>query len=159
MGNVSGSTFYMFLGVLVIYLIGVSIYTLVQKIKKKRKYQEVIMANVIIVLILVVVVGIALKSTRKHMKGESSCCGGGGEIYQALEDKKLDNPIIKEKVFKIKGMTCQHCVANVTRAINAIEGVSSQVNLKKEEAHVVYDRDVDDQVIISAVKQAGYDVI
>ena len=45
-----------------------------------------------------VVVGIALKSTRKHMKGESSCCGGGGEIYQALEDKKLDNPIIKEKV-------------------------------------------------------------
>ena len=85
------------------------------------------MANVIIVLILVVVVGIALKSTRKHMKGESSCC--------------------------------QHCVANVTRAINAIEGVSSQVNLKKEEAHVVYDRDVDDQVIISAVKQAGYDVI
>ena len=111
------------------------------------------MANVIIVLILVVVVGIALKSTRKHMKGESSCCGGGGEIYQALEDKKLDNPIIKEKVFKIKGMT------NVTRAINAIEGVSSQVNLKKEEAHVVYDRDVDDQVIIAAVKQAGYDVI
>ena len=115
------------------------------------------MANVIIVLILVVVVGIALKSTRKHMKGESSCCGG--EIYQALEDKKLDNPIIKEKVFKIKGMTCQHCVANVTRAINAIEGVSSQVNLKKEEAHVVYDRAVDDQVIIAAVKQAGYDVI
>ena len=56
-------------------------------------------------------------------------------------------------------MTCQHCVANVTRAINAIEGVSSQMNLKKEEAHVVYDRDVDDQVIISAVKQAGYDVI
>ena len=37
MGNVSGSTFHMFLGVLVIYLIGVSIYTLVQKIKKKRK--------------------------------------------------------------------------------------------------------------------------
>lgn len=54
-------------------------------------------------------------------------------------------------------MTCQHCVANVTRAINAIEGVSSQVNLK-EEAHVVYDRDVDDH-IIAAVKQAGYDVI
>ena len=38
-----------------------------------------------------------------------------------------------------------------------LKGVSSQMNLKKEEAHVVYDRDVDDQVIISAVKQAGYD--
>ena len=37
MGNVSGSTFYMFLGVLVIYLIGVSIYIIVQKIKYKKK--------------------------------------------------------------------------------------------------------------------------
>ena len=37
MGNVSGSTFYMFLGVLVIYLVGVSIYTIIQKIKEKRK--------------------------------------------------------------------------------------------------------------------------
>ena len=62
-------------------------------------------------------------------------------------------------VIVLIALKCQHCVANVTRAINAIEGVSSQVNLKKEEAHVVYDRDVDDQVIISAVKQAGYDVI
>ena len=115
------------------------------------------MANVIIVLVLVVIVLIALKSTRKHMKGESSCCGGGGEIYQALEDKKLD--IIKENVFKIKGMTCQHCVANVTKAINAVEGVSAQVNLKKEEAHVVYDREVDDQKIISAIQQAGYGVM
>ena len=100
------------------------------------------MADVIIVLVLVVIVLIALKSTRKHMKGESSCCGGGGEIYQALEDKKLDNPIIKENVFKIKGMTCQHCVANVTKAIN-----------------VVYDREVDDQKIISAIQQAGYGVM
>ena len=116
------------------------------------------MANVIIVLALALIVFNAIKATKKHMKGESSCCGGGGEIYQVIEDKKLENPIIKEKVFKVKGMTCQHCVASVTRAINAIDGVSSQVNLKKEEAHVVYDRDVDDQVIISAIKQAGYDV-
>ena len=114
------------------------------------------MANVIIVLILVVVVGIALKSTRNFLD----------DLYEKASFYRMfyfpdecDNPIIKEKVFKIKGMTCQHCVANVTRAINAIEGVSSQVNLKKEEAHVVYDRDVDDQVIIAAVKQAGYDVI
>ena len=120
------------------------------------------MANVIIVLILVVVVGIALKSTRKHMKGESSCCGGGGEIYQALEDKKLDNPIIfivKEQKTMDFHLSKEHLLVRKMYAINAIEGVSSQVNLKKEEAHVVYDRDVDDQVIIAAVKQAGYDVI
>ena len=38
MGNVSGSTFYMFLGVLVIYLIGVSIlHTLVSKNLRRKE--------------------------------------------------------------------------------------------------------------------------
>lgn len=37
MGNVSGSTGYMFAGVVVIYLIGVCIYTVIEIIKKKRK--------------------------------------------------------------------------------------------------------------------------
>lgn len=36
MGNSSGSMFYMFLGVIVIYLVGVSIYTLIEKIKKRK---------------------------------------------------------------------------------------------------------------------------
>ena len=36
--------------------------------------------------------------------------------------------------------------------------VERLLNLKKEEAHVVYDREVDDQKIISAIQQAGYDV-
>ena len=54
---------------------------------------------------------------------------------KAVEDKKIRQyQLLKKKYLKLKGMTCQHCVANVTRAINAIEGVSSQVNLKKEEA-------------------------
>lgn len=37
MGNSSGSMFYMFIGVVVIYIIGVLIYTLIEKMKKKRK--------------------------------------------------------------------------------------------------------------------------
>lgn len=36
MGNSSGSMFYMFLGVVVIYLVGVSVYTLIEKIKKRK---------------------------------------------------------------------------------------------------------------------------
>lgn len=36
MGNSSGSMFYMFLGVIIIYLVGVSIYTLIERIKKRK---------------------------------------------------------------------------------------------------------------------------
>lgn len=36
MGNSSGSMFYMFLGVIIIYLVGVSIYTLIERITKRK---------------------------------------------------------------------------------------------------------------------------
>ena len=35
------------------------------------------MADIIIVLILIVIAVFALKQTKKHMQGESPCCGGG----------------------------------------------------------------------------------
>ena len=35
------------------------------------------MADIIIVLILIVIAVFAIKQTKKHMHGESPCCGGG----------------------------------------------------------------------------------
>jgi len=40
MGNSTGSMFYMFLLVIIIYIVGMSIYQLVQWIKKKRRNQQ-----------------------------------------------------------------------------------------------------------------------
>lgn len=39
MGDSSGSMFYMFLGVIVIYVIGVIIYSIIEKRRKKNKYK------------------------------------------------------------------------------------------------------------------------
>lgn len=116
------------------------------------------MVDIIIVLILVVIVIIALKQTKKHLKGEGGCCGGGSEIYQPIEDKILTKPIIQEKSFIVEGMTCMNCVRRVTEAINSIEGVSANVNLKSQIAHIVYDREVDDEMIKEVINEAGYDV-
>ncbi len=57
---------------------------------------------------------------------------------------------------KVTGMTCQHCVMNVSKALKAVSGVeSADVSLEKGEAVVSGDADRD--TLIQAVKTAGYE--
>ena len=63
------------------------------------------------------------------------------------------------KTIKIKGMSCQHCVMAVTKALSAIDGIENvHVDLKTETASYDETRPVDMATVTSAVKKAGYDV-
>jgi copper chaperone CopZ len=116
------------------------------------------MTNAIIVLILVVIFAAAAKGAVKHLMGQGSCCGGGSSTVKE-PDKKLTGPVIKTKVFKIDGMHCENCTNRVKRAINRIDGVSARLNLRKKEALVEYDREVDDAEIIKAIEALDYKVV
>lgn len=64
------------------------------------------------------------------------------------------------KSIKIKGMSCQHCVMAVTKALNAVDGVKNvQVDLKTGTATYEETKPVDAKVVAAAVKKAGYDVV
>ena len=64
-----------------------------------------------------------------------------------------------KKYAKIKGMSCEHCVARVTNALNEIDGISYvKVNLKKGIAVFDADEDVKNQEIIDAIEDAGYEI-
>lgn len=118
------------------------------------------MVDVIIVLIVVVLMGFALKSSVKHFKGEGACCGGGsGTLDTEMKEKVLDGPAIGKKTMQISGMHCEHCVKAVTEAINKIDGASAKVNLKKNQAVVSYDREIDESILREAVSEAGYKVV
>ena len=63
------------------------------------------------------------------------------------------------KTIKIKGMSCQHCVMAVTKALNAIDGIeNAQVDLKTATASYDETRPVDMALIKDVVKKTGYDV-
>ena len=100
------------------------------------------MVNAIVILILILIAIFAIRGTIKHMKGESPCCGGGGA----------------SEIVQISGMTCEHCVNRVMRALNKIDGVSANVSLKGKRAVVSYDREIDVNVLKKAVEDAGYTV-
>ncbi|WP_455040335.1 heavy metal translocating P-type ATPase [Lancefieldella rimae] len=63
-----------------------------------------------------------------------------------------------EKKLNVEGMSCQHCVAHVTQALEAVEGVSRvEVSLENASAIVELDGAVSDEALIAAVKNAGYE--
>ena len=64
-----------------------------------------------------------------------------------------------KKRAKIEGMTCGHCVASVTSALQAVEGITNvNVDLEKKTATVETGAEVSDDAIGSAVKSVGYSV-
>jgi copper chaperone len=63
------------------------------------------------------------------------------------------------KTVKIKGMSCQHCVNAVTRALSEIDGVSNvQVNLSAGEATFEEARPVTADVVAEKIKKAGFEI-
>jgi len=62
---------------------------------------------------------------------------------------------------KIQGMTCNHCVMRVAKALKAVPGVQDAlVDLQKAEALVTYEESkVAPEKLSSAVVEAGYKVI
>lgn len=67
---------------------------------------------------------------------------------------------MKTEILKVSGMSCSGCTSNVTRALEAISGVSQvSISLDTGEATVQYDEGLTDteQLKIS-VEEAGYSV-
>ncbi len=61
---------------------------------------------------------------------------------------------------KVKGMSCQHCVMSVTKALNQLEGIKNvQVDLGKGEVRFDNMKEVASDRIEKAIGEAGYEVI
>ena len=62
-----------------------------------------------------------------------------------------------KKILKIDGMSCNHCVGRVDRALNELDGVKASVTLDPQEA-VVEGEKLDSALLKKAVEDAGYTV-
>ena len=114
------------------------------------------MADFVIIGILIILIIIGIRSGVKHFKGEGGCCGGGSSVK--VKRKKLKQ-VVKQRIVIIEGMTCEHCQARVESKLNALDGVSARVNLKRKTAVVSMEKEVEDEEIKKAIENAGYEVI
>ncbi|MEC5384236.1 heavy metal translocating P-type ATPase [Uliginosibacterium sp. H3] len=59
----------------------------------------------------------------------------------------------------VSGMTCASCAARVEKALRAVHGVSeASVNLATERVNVTLDAQTETEVLVAAIRRAGYDV-
>lgn len=74
--------------------------------------------------------------------------------YEIIKNKGEDN---MEKFLKVEGMSCNHCVASVKKALESVEGVSeANVLLEEKRAEVKLDKEVSSDELVKAVEEAGY---
>jgi len=62
-------------------------------------------------------------------------------------------------VYRVSGMTCEHCVAAVTRELAKVEGVRRvDVELAEGLVHVDSDATLDRATVRDAVDEAGFEL-
>ena len=65
-----------------------------------------------------------------------------------------------EKLIKVEGMMCQHCVKHVKEALLSLKGVESvEVSLENKEAKIISKKEIKDKKIAKVIAKAGYRVI
>ncbi|MFC9441235.1 MULTISPECIES: heavy metal translocating P-type ATPase [unclassified Brevibacterium] len=62
----------------------------------------------------------------------------------------------REVDLDITGMTCASCSARIEKRLSRLDGVTAEVNLPLNTAHVVIDSDLTDGDVTAAVEKAGY---
>jgi len=61
---------------------------------------------------------------------------------------------------RVTGMSCQHCVMSVTKALGQLDGVKNiQVDLAKGEVRFDNTKEVASNRITKAIEEAGYEVV
>ncbi|NWG03700.1 MAG: copper ion binding protein [Syntrophaceae bacterium] len=77
---------------------------------------------------------------------------------EKLETEKEENPM--RSTIKVKGMSCQHCVMSVTKALTQLEGIKNvQVDLVKGEVQFDHPKEGTLSQIEKAIEDAGYEVV
>ena len=112
----------------------------------------------VLVAILIAAGIFALRGSLRHFRGKGGCCGDGMDEGPSVPKKKLGTIISKKKLI-IDGMHCEGCSAAVADALNRLEHVNADVDLRKKTATVRMDAEVDMNLIIGAVSLAGYKVV
>lgn len=65
----------------------------------------------------------------------------------------------KSETINIEGMSCNHCVSSVSKALSATEGVNVK-NVEIGKAEVTYDPDrVTHEQLVTAIEDIGFEVV
>lgn len=77
---------------------------------------------------------------------------------QTINDRRKKEMEEKKVIIHIEGMSCGHCTGAVTKALNAIDGVSAEVSLEDKAAYVTLTQEVDQETLKKAIEAIDFKV-
>lgn len=82
-------------------------------------------------------------------------------MREGIFETNIRGGIMKQQLIQVNGMSCDHCVQTITKAVEEISGVARvQVNLEKKTVTVDFEENQADLKIISAkIDEAGFEVV
>jgi copper ion binding protein len=91
----------------------------------------------------------------KNQENEKAVAATEGEERQTGKEENT-----MPSTIKVKGMSCQHCVMSVTKALGQLEGIKNvQVDLAKGEVRFDNSKEIASNRIEKAISDAGYEVV
>jgi formate dehydrogenase gamma subunit len=91
----------------------------------------------------------------KNQENEKAVAATEGEERQTGKEENT-----MPSTVKVKGMSCQHCVMSVTKALGQLEGIKNvQVDLAKGEVRFDNSKEIASNRIEKAISDAGYEVV
>ncbi|MGI5174317.1 heavy-metal-associated domain-containing protein [Treponema sp. OMZ 840] len=90
--------------------------------------------------------------------GCSSCASGCSSASKNPTDTNTEYPPESSLILDITGMHCEKCSTGVSEALNALDGVSAEVNLAANNAAVKLSKAVSAQVLRTAVEDKGFEL-
>ena len=96
--------------------------------------------------------------------GTRDCCSGAkkstGKQFRARSiDDKDESHYPYQADLEIGGMSCEHCVENVTCALDSVDGTWATVSLAGGRAHVRSKSPIDKNAYRKVVEEAGYRLV
>lgn len=62
-------------------------------------------------------------------------------------------------IVKITGMSCNHCVNSVEKALRAVPGVQQIKEIRLDNGTAIIEGSPDIQAVITAIREAGYSAV
>lgn len=97
------------------------------------------------------------KPRHRQISGHDTGLNVVSNNTEIIDDHKGEGTMTKTMI--IDGMSCSHCSGRVEKALNALDGVEAVVDLEKKTAAITLSKEVSDDLLKSAVTDAGYTVV
>ncbi len=65
-----------------------------------------------------------------------------------------------KKIINIEGMTCDHCVGRINKALSEVEGINEvDVSLEGKKAEITLEKDVTNEKLKTEIENIGFNVV